>query len=40
VDQLTAQVTRLSDEQQFLMKLLTDGQSAPGVALPPQPENS
>jgi hypothetical protein len=39
VDQLNAQVARLGDEQQFLMKLLTEGTAAPSAALPPQPEN-
>jgi hypothetical protein len=42
VDQLTAQLMRLGDEQQFMMRLLTDGQPAEDAELlpqPPQPEN-
>lgn len=36
VDTLTAQVARLTDEQQFLMKLLAPQDPSP-PALPPQP---
>jgi hypothetical protein len=42
VDQLNAQLARLTDEQQFMMRLLTEGQRAPDAELlpqPPQPEN-
>ena len=39
VDQLNAQVARLSDEQQFMMRLLSEGSPAPSAeALPPPPE--
>lgn len=42
VDQLTAQVSRLTDEQQFMMRLLAEGRTAPDAGRlprPPQPEN-
>lgn len=42
VDQLTAQVARLTEEQQFLTRLLTEGGPAPDAGRlpqPPQPEN-
>jgi len=41
VDQLNAQLARLSDEQQFLMRLLSEGETASSArTLPPtQPEN-
>jgi cell division protein FtsB len=39
VDQLTAQMARLSDEQQFMMRLLSEGSpAATAEALPPPPE--
>jgi hypothetical protein len=37
VDQLNAQLARLNDEQQFMMRLLTDGRSATDTAALPQP---
>ena len=37
VDELSAQVVRMNDEQQFLMKLLTSGERR--VELPPDPRN-
>lgn len=39
VDDLAAQVVRLSDEQQFLMKLLASGEARPPAELPPDPRN-
>lgn len=36
VDDLSAQVVRLSDEQQFLMKLLTSGENREAAELPPE----
>ena len=39
VDFLNAQVVRLSDEQQFLMKLLTSGEDRPAPELPPDPRS-
>jgi hypothetical protein len=38
VDDLTAQVVRLSDEQQFMMKLLASGENR-SPELPPSPPN-
>ena len=38
LDQLTAQVVRLQDEQAFTMHLLTDGSPRPTPALPPDGE--
>ena len=38
VDQLTAQVVRLQDEQSFMMHLLTDGRAGGEPALPPEAE--
>lgn len=38
VDQLTAQVVRLQDEQAFTMRLLTDGGPRPADGLPPAGE--
>lgn len=38
VDELTAQVVRLGDEQQFLMKLLASGENR-SPELPPDPPN-
>lgn len=38
VDQLTAQVVRLQDEQAFTMRLLTEGGSGPAAELPAAPE--
>ena len=35
VDELSAQVVRLSDEQQFMMRLLTSGENGPPAELPP-----
>ncbi|HEX8430724.1 MAG TPA: hypothetical protein VF625_05530 [Longimicrobium sp.] len=35
VDQLTTQVARLADEQQFLMRLLAEGAQRPRPELPP-----
>lgn len=35
VDQLTAQVARLADEQHFLMRLLAEGDPRPRPELPP-----
>ena len=42
VDQLTAQVMRLTDEQQFMVRLLADGQTEgePALLSQPKPENS
>ncbi|HYJ81013.1 MAG TPA: hypothetical protein VEW03_15480 [Longimicrobiaceae bacterium] len=48
MDQLQAQVLRLTEEQSFLMRLLTEGGGRPAAAIPPaaeagenpQPENS
>jgi hypothetical protein len=37
VDQLTTQVARLADEQQFLMRLLAEGGPRPRPELPPNP---
>jgi cell division protein FtsB len=37
VDELNAQVARLTDEQQFMMRLLTAGEARPGPELPPAP---
>jgi len=39
VDELTAQVVRLGDEQQFMMRLLTSGENRPAPELPPDPPN-
>jgi hypothetical protein len=42
VDQLSAQLAQLTEEQQFMMRLLTEGKSETDVAAlpqPPQPEN-
>lgn len=39
VDELTAQVVRLGDEQQFMMRLLTSGENRPDPELPPDPHN-
>ncbi len=39
VDDLNAQVTRLADEQQFMMRLLTSGETRPSPELPPSPRN-
>ena len=38
VDQLTAQVVRLQDEQTFMMRLLTDGGASKAEPLAPAPE--
>jgi hypothetical protein len=35
VDELSAQVVRLSDEQQFMMRLLTSGENRAAAELPP-----
>jgi cell division protein FtsB len=35
VDQLTAQVLRLQEEQSFTMRLLAEGETADAAALPP-----
>jgi len=35
VDQLTAQVVRLQDEQAFTMRLLTEGDARPSAQIPP-----
>jgi len=35
VDQLTAQVVRLQDEQSFTTRLLTEGGARPAAGLPP-----
>jgi hypothetical protein len=37
VDQLTAQVVRLQDEQSFTMRLLTGGERPPATGLPAGP---
>jgi hypothetical protein len=40
VDQLNAQLARLTEEQQFMMRLLGEGTSpSPSLPQPPQPEN-
>jgi len=39
VDELSAHVVRLSDEQQFLMKLLTSGENRAAAELPPEPRD-
>lgn len=39
VDELSAQVVRLSDEQQFMMRLLASGETRPAPELPPDPPN-
>ena len=39
VDELSAQVVRLSDEQQFMMRLLSSGDNRPAPELPPDPHN-
>ena len=39
VDDLSAQVLRLGDEQQFMMRLLTEGERAPRPELPPDPQS-
>ncbi len=39
VDELSAQVVRLSDEQQFMMRLLASGETRPAPELPPGPPN-
>ncbi len=40
VDELTAQVVRLGDEQQFMMRLLTSGEDRPAPELPPANEET
>ena len=40
VDELTAQVVRLGDEQQFMMRLLTSGENRPDPELPPANEET
>ncbi len=40
VDELTAQVVRLGDEQQFMMRLLTSGEDRPSQELPPANEET
>jgi hypothetical protein len=35
VDELSAQVVRLNDEQQFMMRLLASGENRPAPELPP-----
>jgi hypothetical protein len=40
VDELTAQVVRLGDEQQFMMRLLTSGEDRPAQELPPANEET
>jgi hypothetical protein len=37
VDQLTAQVVRLQDEQSFMMRLLVPGAAAEAADAPPEP---
>lgn len=39
VDELAAQVVRLSDEQQFMMRLLASGETPAATELPPAPPN-
>jgi len=39
VDDLNAQVARLTDEQQFMMRLLSSGERRPDPELPPAPRN-
>ncbi len=39
VDELNAQVLRMSDEQQFLMRLLSEGERAQRPELPPDPKS-
>lgn len=39
VDELNAQVSRLTEEQQFMMKLLGSGENRPAPELPPDPRN-
>jgi hypothetical protein len=40
VDELSAQVVRLSDEQQFMMRLLTSGENRADPELPPANEET
>jgi hypothetical protein len=40
VDELSAQVVRLTDEQQFMMRLLTNGESRADPELPPANEET
>jgi len=39
VDELNAQVVRLGDEQQFMMRLLSEGERAQRPELPPDPQS-
>jgi hypothetical protein len=40
VDELSAQVVRLTDEQQFMMRLLTSGENRSDPELPPANEET
>jgi len=40
VDELSAQVVRLTDEQQFMMRLLTSGENRAAQELPPANEET
>jgi hypothetical protein len=40
VDELSAQVVRLTDEQQFMMRLLTSGENRAAPELPPANEET
>ncbi|HEX8451573.1 MAG TPA: hypothetical protein VF647_05730 [Longimicrobium sp.] len=40
VDELSAQVVRLSDEQQFMMRLLSGGENRAATELPPANEET